>query len=232
MKHLCAYHGISAQIVAVESDLIACANYAANHDVPIVDGYATLPSNLMQQMPKGCVIHGNVLSTTWIEPIAEWHPQILTISAPCQPWSGAGHAKGLLSAEGLSFPEALFQARLLQPEVIGLEQVTGFNTHEQRSHVIKVISMIGYAINWSRSFDFAVCGPATRSRWIALLHRISDIPPIDRCPSSLSCMHAKHDHDEQFDQHEPIVSFGGRIFLSTRFSLEATDMLKDHMNLV
>ena len=212
MKHLCAYHGISAQIVAVESDLIACANYAANHDVPIVNGYATLPSNLMQQMPKGCVIHGNVLSTTWIEPIAEWHPQILTISAPCQPWSGAGHAKGLLSAEGLSFPEALLQARLLQPEVIGLEQVTGFNTHEQRSHVIKVISMIGYAINWSRSFDFAVCGPVTRSRWIALLHRISDIPPIDRCPPSLSSMHARHDHDEQFDQHDSMVSFGGEDF--------------------
>ena len=201
MKHLCAYHGISAQIVAIESDLTACTNYAANHDVPIVNGYDDLPANLMTRMPKGCVIHGNVLATTWMNSMAEWHPDILTISAPCQPWSGAGHAKGLATPDGLAFPEALLQARLLQPEVIGLEQVTGFNTHEQRATVIKVISMIGYAINWSRSFDYAVCGPVTRSRWIALLNKICDIPPVDWCPRSLKPF-SNHDGCEGFDKQE------------------------------
>jgi len=218
MKHIGAYHGISTKVVAIESDLLACINYAANHDVPIVNGYAPLPINMMQRMPKGCVIHGNVLSSTWMAPVATWHPNIVTISAPCQPWSGAGAEKGLACPEGLCFPESLLQARLLQPEVIGLEQVTGFNSHDQRAMVIKVISMIGYAINWSRSFDFAACGPVHRSRWIAILKRVSEIPPVDSCPRSMNtCSGEQHDESADSDNANQTV-LGSHVCSSLRFS--------------
>ena len=218
MKHIGAYHGISTKVVAIESDFLACINYAANHDVPIVNGYAPLPINMMQRMPKGCVIHGNVLSSTWMAPVATWHPNIVTISAPCQPWSGAGAEKGLACPEGLCFPESLLQARLLQPEVIGLEQVTGFNSHDQRAMVIKVISMIGYAINWSRSFDFAACGPVHRSRWIAILKRVSEIPPVDSCPRSMNtCSGEQHDESADSDNANQTV-LGSHVCSSLRFS--------------
>ena len=180
MKHLSAFHGVPAQVVAIESDLLACANYAANHDVPIINGYLPVSETLMNHMPKGCVIHGNVLSNQWMQAMAKWHPNILTISPPCQPWSGAGNSKGLATIDGMCFPEAILQARFLQPETIGIEQVTGFNTHDHRALVMKTISMIGYAVKWSKNIDFSFCGPVSRSRWIAILQRVCDIPLLMR----------------------------------------------------
>ena len=190
MKHLSAFHGVPAQVVAIESDLLACANYAANHDVPIINGYLPVSETLMNHMPKGCVIHGNVLSNQWMQAMAKWHPNILTISPPCQPWSGAGNSKGLATIDGMCFPEAILQARFLQPETIGIEQVTGFNTHDHRALVMKTISMIGYAVKWSKNIDFSFCGPVSRSRWIAILQRVCDIPPVDEIPPGVFQGHA------------------------------------------
>ena len=194
MKHLSAYHGVKAQIVAIESDLTACATYAANHDVPVINGYVSLPVDVLSHMSQGCVIHGSVLSNNWIAAAAKWHPHVLTISPPCQPWSNAGRGKGLDSSEGLCFPEALLQARFLQPQCIGLEQVTGFNTHEHRALVMKTISMIGYAVVWSRSNDFGIFGPVARSRWLAVLQKVSEIPPVDWIPQSVCEQHEKSEN--------------------------------------
>ena len=101
----------------------------------------------------------------------------------------------------MCFPEALIQTRWLQPEVIGLEQVTGFSIHEQRAQAIKMISMIGFAVAWSRSFEYAACGPVQRSRWIAILHRISDIAPADACSRGIYPHDSSKTTIDQKDEH-------------------------------
>ena len=67
--------------MAIESDLLACMNYAVNHQVPIINGYADVPNNIIKTLPKGRVIHGNALSSQWLQLVAEWHPHIVPTSA-------------------------------------------------------------------------------------------------------------------------------------------------------
>ena len=95
VTHLNAYHGIPTQHIAVESNMEACISFAVQHDVPVLNGYYDIPFKRFQGNFKGCVIHGNAVSTQWMTPVAQWGPNVVTISAPCPPWSQASKGKGL-----------------------------------------------------------------------------------------------------------------------------------------
>ena len=43
-------------------------------DVPVINGYVSLPVDVLSHMSQGCVIHGSVLSNNWIAAAAKWHP--------------------------------------------------------------------------------------------------------------------------------------------------------------
>ena len=162
-----------------ESDLLACANYAINHRVPILNGFENLPVNAFHDLTYGGVVHASAVSYNWMDAASAWHPNIITISSPCQQWSGAGHGKGLYSMEGLLLPESICMSRFLQPEFIAVEQVSGFACHDHKHKVMQTISMCGYQVVWSRTVDLAWFGPLNRSRWLALLQRVVDMPPVD-----------------------------------------------------
>ena len=117
--------------------------------------------------------------------MAAWHVNLITISASCPPWSGASKAKGLECADGMLLPETMFQCRILQPDLIGIEQVGGFQGHQHKHHVMKTIYMTGFMIVWSRVIDLSHFGPVKRSRWLALLKRASAQAPCDMISISL-----------------------------------------------
>ena len=179
MKHLSKTKHLSCTSIAVESDLLACANYAINHRVPILNGFENLPVNAFHDLTYGGVVHASAVSYNWMDAASAWHPNIITISSPCQQWSGAGHGKGLYSMEGLLLPESICMSRFLQPEFIAVEQVSGFACHDHKHKVMQTISMCGYQVVWSRTVDLAWFGPLNRSRWLALLQRVVDMPPVD-----------------------------------------------------
>ena len=182
MSHLVGFHAVPAQTVMIESDLLACIGYSVSHGVPIINGYSKLPVNLMHKVFTGCAIHANAVSDTWIEAIAAWHPNLITVSAPCRPWSAASESKGLAGQEGVLLPETMFQCRLLQPSYVGLEQVSGFQLHPHKRFVLKTIYMTGFTLLWSQCLDLSHFGPVHRSRWLALLKRVDGIPPCDMIP--------------------------------------------------
>ena len=142
VTHLNAYHGIPTQHIAVESNMEACISFAVQHDVPVLNGYYDIPFKRFQGNFKGCVIHGNAVSTQWMTPVAQWGPNVVTISAPCPPWSQASKGKGLATPEGMLLPESILHARLFQPDVICLETGHGIQLtppektcHENHFHV-------------------------------------------------------------------------------------------------
>ena len=179
LSHLAGFHAVPSTAVMIENDLTACIGFCINHDTPLVNGFYEIPSNLMSKMNTGCAIHANVSTHYWLPAMAAWHPNFITVSAPCTPWSAAAKGPGLTSVPGLLLPESLFQCRFLQPDMIGLEQVAGFNMHEHKHAVLKTIYMIGYTVAWSKVVDLLTFGPVRRSRWLALLRRVDAYAPCD-----------------------------------------------------
>eukprot|EP00435_Cladocopium_sp_Y103_P042424 s126_g11.t1 len=162
----------------IDSDLQACATYCLNHKVTVFDANA-LPDNFANMIGHGCALHGDATSQTWLPAIAEWNPEIVTLSSPCQPWSKASTGRGLACFDGMLMIEGLLQSRWLQPAAICLEQVSGFCSHDHKAMVMKVISMIGYAICWSKSSDLSHFAPVHRARWLAVLRRVTTTTPCE-----------------------------------------------------
>jgi site-specific DNA-cytosine methylase len=185
MSHLAGFHMVEATTVMIDSSMEACVNYCLNHGVPLINGYYDLPADLMTRMSTGCAIHGNATSDTWIKAMADWHANLITISSPCPPWSGAAKARGLNCAEGMLLPETMFQCRILQPSMVGIEQVGGFQSHQHKHHVLKTFYMTGFNVVWSRVVDLATFGPVKRSRWLALLRLANPNAPCDAIPFRL-----------------------------------------------
>ena len=190
INHLSAFHGVHAKTVLIDSDLQACASYCLNHQATVFDA-DHLPDNFEAVIGHGCALHGNAASLSWVPAIAKWNPHLVTLSSPCQPWSKASTCRGLASMDGMLFVEGLMQSRWLQPDVICLEQVSGFPSHDHKAMVLKVISMIGYAITWSKTSDLSHFAPVHRPRWLAVLRKVTEhmpcVSPTIRIPEADEC---------------------------------------------
>lgn len=161
------------RVVAVDNDLEACRNYALNHDVKIFNGSQQLPENFLDHFDGSCVIHADISSRKWLQPITLWHPDVVCLSAPCPPWSTAGFHKGLTCHEGLLFPEAIMICKWLQPRMILIEQVSGFSHHQHKSWILKTFFAAGYKMIWAKTVDIRGICPTSRSRWIGLFAHAS-----------------------------------------------------------
>jgi len=181
IQHLQDFHDLDAQTISVEFDLKTCLFHAASRSTPIINGFTKLPTNLFQGFHNDLMIHADATSLDWIAPIGAWHPDIVCLSPPCPPWSRAGRGAGLGSIEGMLFPESVSLLRWLQPSLILVENVAGFQSHEHKPFVLRTISMLGYRLAWARVLDLKAHAPCSRPRWLALFERCSD-PMIDQIP--------------------------------------------------
>lgn len=59
---------------------------------------------------------------------SDWRPSLLVGGPPCQPWSSAGHQKGLRDPRGQLIAEMLRLIRQMQPRFVLLENVRGLVT--------------------------------------------------------------------------------------------------------
>ena len=149
--------------------------------LPMKQGCKNLPIDLLDHFAENCIIHSDIASRAWLQPIVHWQPDLVCMSAPCPPWSTAGFHKGLTCHEGLLFPEAIMTCKWIQPKMVLVEQVSGFAHHQHKHWILKTFNVAGYRLLWAKTLDIKGICPTSRSRWIALfVHAAcklnSDIP--------------------------------------------------------
>ena len=148
--------------------------YAANHRCPLIPVHGRLDPFLLENFPHGFVLNGDVSHPGWWEAAARWSPDVISISAPCPPWSSAASQSGLGSAKGRLLVRALGVCKLLRPRIIMLEQVLGFSSHPQKHLIMKIIHWAGYKVHWQGCLDLNDALPVRRPRWLAIAYRVHD----------------------------------------------------------
>ena len=92
---------------SIEVDFHAARSYALSHRCPLLSAARELPPLALYSFKEGWCIHGDVMDCNWMQAVACWAPEIITISAPCPPWSGASSQKGLHTTEGQLFMRSI-----------------------------------------------------------------------------------------------------------------------------
>lgn len=118
---------------------------------------------------------------------ASWRPTLLTGGPPCQPWSSAGHQRGLKDPRGQLFPEMLRLIDALRPRFVLFENVRGLLTalgpSGQSGEIVRSIQRdfeeLGYAsrISTLNAADFGAAQRRVRLILIATAeYELPDFP--------------------------------------------------------
>ncbi len=162
------------QTVAIESSQAIASSYALTNGANLAKQQGRLPSDFLAHSSDDWVLVADVRSADWLPAICSWMPHFVSISATCQPWSGASKSPGLFSDDGLLFPYSLLLMRWIRPKIILLENVVGFATHPHKATVMKIFAWIGYKVVWQRSIDLIEQTLTHRVRWLCMAIRIHD----------------------------------------------------------
>ena len=157
---------------SIEVDFHAARSYALSHRRPLLSAERELPPLALYSFKEGWCIHGDVMDCNWMQAVACWAPEIITISAPCPPWSGASSQKGLHTTEGQLFMRSIGLCKLLRPKIILIEQVAGFHSHPHRVWIEKALWFSGYQLRFSRVIDLGDVMPVRRLRWLGVAYFI------------------------------------------------------------
>ena len=99
-------------------------------------------------------------------------PQILVCSPPCQPWSAAGHQKGLDSADGRLLLRLAALLRVVRVPIVCLEEVAGFSRHPDYTQVMQAWEDAGYLPVYHQVLQLAEVAPTRRARSVfVFVHR-------------------------------------------------------------
>ena len=159
------------QTVAIDEDFRTCLQYAVTHDALLIEASQGKPKFDICKYEKDVIFHASVEDDSWISMVAQWGVHLVTISAPCPPWSGAGQQEGLFSDQGCLLPHMILRCRQLRPYMILLEQVSSFASHAHKNLCLDVLKHVGYKMVWQKVIDSAEFGGVTRLRWLALAVR-------------------------------------------------------------
>ena len=168
------FHNQDFQICGIENDLMSAWNFAKSHSAILVDGHSDIPGDILMKSNRNFILHSDIGSDKWLQCVSNWRPDIFCISSPCQPWTGAGRTKGLLSPDGAILLDAIARCKLLRPRLLLVEQVSGFVGHEHKVFIDKTFGWAGYQQIWAKLLDLQKIGPVQRVRWIAIYRRIAD----------------------------------------------------------
>eukprot|EP00438_Fugacium_kawagutii_P029377 Skav202095 [mRNA] locus=scaffold513:221613:223166:- [translate_table: standard] len=165
-------HGIKAQTIALDNEVMAAKCYSLSHGASIVDGFRPIPMQFFEHSTEDYVILGHIADKRWVPAIAQWGPDIVVMSAPCPPWSNAGGSLGLDCNQGGLFAEGLGVVKLLRPNILLLENAGAFPQHPHAEFILRQIRWAGFSIKWSKTIELQNCCPVKRNRWLALAIRI------------------------------------------------------------
>ena len=169
--------------IAVDNDLQASTAYALSHKAILLKSAPDRNTFVQPASPLDWVLVASVTDQSWWPAIAKWQPHIITISAPCQPWSNAAHGDGLTRADGQLLLHCILMSRYFRPPVLLLEQVLGFAQHPHKPWIIRALHMIGYKLVFDKCMDLQDQSATTRVRWIGIATRVpAQLPTIPMPP--------------------------------------------------
>eukprot|EP00435_Cladocopium_sp_Y103_P023139 s1570_g5.t1 len=180
LNFLHQHAGIESHTLALELDLNAAYAYAVGFGIPLVNGMSRVDPDLASKH-KHLIVHTDITGEHWLEIASAWKPDLVVSSAPCQPWSSAGSASGMLSEMGQVLFKALVACKLLRPKVIALEQVSAFMVHEHFRFLVQILRWAGYNLHHSHVLDASDILPIARARWLAYALRVED-PVVQPTP--------------------------------------------------
>ena len=160
------------QVVGIDHDFDACAQYAATFHANMLSLHRPVDPLMLVKSTENWVLHGSIDDCAWIPLIGHWGPHVVTISAPCPPWTAASHSQGVLRPEGMMLVRAILSCRWFRPEAILLEQVPGFGQHEQKPLVLQCLHHIGYRMVFQKVLNVSDSSFVQRPRWLGLALRI------------------------------------------------------------
>ena len=114
-------------------------------------------------------LQADVEDDWWLAAAQTRQVHLMTVSAPCQPWSRAGSGAGLASSDGAAILRAADTCGFLETPLVALEQVEGFIHHKDGQVVLDGWRKAGYRVVWQETFDLAAILPVSRKRHLLLL---------------------------------------------------------------
>ena len=99
---------------------------------------------------KGCVFHHcqDVVQHDWISALEATPTDFAFVSPPCQCWSSAGWATGLLHKFGPVVLHSVMKLAYIRPHVIGLENVQGLRRHDHWPALLSLFEYVGFDLIW------------------------------------------------------------------------------------
>ena len=170
--HSCT--GAKIQSVAIEIDEKVAKAFALANHACFIKPDRRLPHHTFHDFHGTWIVCTDIANDLYIEAAADWRVDIVTISSPCQPWSGASTGLGFESEDGQALLHAVLQCRWIRPVYILFENVGGFARHDHKRLLLKVLQMCGYKLCWEQCLDTQVPFGFVRGRWLAIAVRLSD----------------------------------------------------------
>lgn len=158
--------------VAIEQDIHAATAYAIAHRPTMLRSAPDRDAFVRYLSPLDWVLVASVLDKSWWPAVSRWQPHVISISAPCQPWSGAAHGDGLCRQDGQLLIHCICMSRFFRAPILLIEQVLGFSQHPHKPWVVKALHMIGYKLVFDKCLDLQDQAATTRIRWIGIAVRV------------------------------------------------------------
>ena len=160
------------QTVALEQDLNVAATYAISHSTCLLKSIEGARARVFADSKHNWIVVTDVNDPSWHRAVGEFAPDVIAISSPCQPWSGASTSPGLIRSDGRLLLSSILTCRWFRPKCIMLEQVSAFATHQHKIWIVKALLHIGYVIAWQKVVELADQSPTKRARWLAVATRV------------------------------------------------------------
>ena len=119
---------------------------------------------------KGCVFHHcqDVVQHDWISALEATPTDFAFASPPCQCWSSAGWATGLLHKFGPVVLHSVMKLAYIRPHVIGLENVQGLRRHDHWPALLSLFEYVGFDLIWENEVNLLDVLPQKRTRYLAI----------------------------------------------------------------
>eukprot|EP00438_Fugacium_kawagutii_P011426 Skav235899 [mRNA] locus=scaffold256:84276:88577:+ [translate_table: standard] len=172
------WHGSLAVEVDHDMGVIYCNSCGIKCTVDEADPILLAPFPVLESDHElNVLFRGDVADMKWMLLVPWSHKAVVTISAPCPPWSSPSDKDGLNHSDGMLFVRALLMMRFLQPKGIAIKNVASICQHEHFSVLVGLLKWCGFQINWQKESDLKCVAPTTRKRWLAVCTPVCDAVP-------------------------------------------------------
>ena len=121
------------------------------------------------------LIEADLRCFKWVHLLSTGRYDLATASPPCPPWSKANYGPGLNVEDGLLFLDTLGLLKLIQPRVVGIENVNGLLQHVHYQVVKDFLQFAGFRLRWSENLNLKDILPQNRDRLCMIATLVGDL---------------------------------------------------------